>query len=88
MSLFGGESAADKRDYGFAFAALKSTLYLAQMLACQGRMSPPDAREHSQQVRDGLGIVPKEYLSDAGRAAIEYTLSQIEKAADTHFNAP
>ena len=87
VSLFSGESEADKRDYGFAFAALKSSLYLAKVLAATGRLSPLDAKAHSQQVRDGLEIVPEKYLPTAGRQAVEETLGQIERLAEHLFNS-
>ncbi|MFM5953353.1 MAG: hypothetical protein ACKOPE_03505 [Novosphingobium sp.] len=88
MSLFGDrsdETAADKRDYGFAFAALKSSMYLALMAAKRGHLMPDQAREHSQMVRDGLSIVPEVWLPPAGRDAVEEALKMIEHEADFFF---
>ncbi|MBS0476410.1 MAG: hypothetical protein JSR28_14855 [Proteobacteria bacterium] len=88
MSLFGGhgdETPADKRDYGFAFAALKSSLFLALMAAKRGHLLPVEATEHSQMVRDGLSIVPEVWLPQQGRDAVEATLLEIEQQAETFF---
>ena len=87
VSLFGGENEADMRDYGFAFAALKSSMYLALVQATTGRLSPLDAQEHSKMVRDGLSIVPVRYLPEAGRAVIEESLASIERMAAMHFES-
>ena len=84
VSLF-GESEYDMRDFGFAFAALKSSLYLARVQAAAGQLSLVDAEAHSRMVRDGLSIVPASQLSDAGRQAVEDTLGEIEVAAARKF---
>ena len=88
VSLFGGpsdETETDKRDYGFAFAALKSSMYLALMAAKRGHMLPAEAKEHSQMVRDGLSIVPDVWLSPQGREAVEFSLLEIEQQAEHFF---
>jgi hypothetical protein len=88
VSLFGArsdETDADKRDYGFAFAALKSSMYLALMASRRGHLLPAEAKEHSQMVRDGLSIVPEVWLSQQGREVVDFTLLQIEQAAEDFF---
>lgn len=83
----GDETPADKRNYGFAFAALKSSMYLALMAAKRGHLMPDQAREHSQMVRDGLSIVPEAWLPQEGRNAIEEALKMIEHEADSFIRS-
>ncbi len=80
-----GESDEDKRDYGYAFAAFKGSCYLALVLAGRGLLSPLDAKEFGEQMRDGIDIVPQSQLSAAGRAAIDETLSDIEMMPEMNF---
>ena len=77
VSIF-GESDEDRRDYGYAFAALKGSVYLGLVLAGRGLLSPLDAKAFRRQVTDGIDIVPASQLSSAGRAAIEEALNDIE----------
>ncbi|WP_343347755.1 hypothetical protein WJT74_05400 [Sphingomicrobium sp. XHP0239] len=84
MSIF-GDSEADQRDYGFAFAALKSSMYLWDVLARSGQLSMADAIRHSELVRDGLEIVPERYLGKAGWEAVESSLKQIEEQARLNY---
>ncbi|MGB7654770.1 MAG: hypothetical protein WBL74_04740 [Novosphingobium sp.] len=89
MSWFGGrgdETPTDRRDYGFAFAALKSSMFLALMAAKRGHLMPDEAREHSQMVRDGLSIVPEVWLPPEGREAVEEALGEIERQANLFFS--
>lgn len=84
VSLF-GDSAEDKRDYGYAFGAFKGSAYLGLVMAGRGYLSPVDAREFRKQMLDGIEIVPSSQLSAAGRQAINEMFDSIEESALMNF---
>jgi len=84
VSIF-GDSEEDKRDYGYAFAAFKGTLYLGLVLAGRGLLSPLDAKEFGRKVMDGIDFVPSSQLSADGRTLIEEALADIEMMASMNF---
>lgn len=80
VSVF-GESSDDQRDYGFAFAAFKGSLYLATVMAARGTLSKGDAEGFKEQMMHGIEIVPQEHMSPAARQVIVDSLDSIIRLA-------